>query len=53
MALSADSKLLATFTLVKNAVAVWDLTTGRSLSEPLAPPGDFWGLFSVRFSPDG
>src|SRR5262249_6043940 len=30
-----------------------DLATGRALSKPLPHPGDFWGLFSVRFSPDG
>jgi WD40 repeat protein len=51
--LSTDSRLLATMTLVKNYAQVWDLTTGRALSEPLPHPGDFWGLFSVRFSPDG
>ena len=39
--------------LVKNAAQVWDLATGRALSEPLPHPGDYWGLFSVRFSPDG
>jgi serine/threonine protein kinase/WD40 repeat protein len=53
MALSADSRLLATTGLVKNAVEVWDLETGRALSEPLPHPGDYWGIFSVRFSPDG
>ncbi len=51
--LSADSRLLATITLVKNAVQVWDLETGRAVSQPLPHPGDHWGLFSVRFSPDG
>jgi serine/threonine protein kinase/WD40 repeat protein/tetratricopeptide (TPR) repeat protein len=51
--LSADSRLLATMALVKNYAQVWDLVTGRALSEPLPHPGDFWGLFSVRFSPDG
>jgi WD40 repeat protein len=50
---SADSRLLATTAVVKNAVQVWELATGRALSEPLLHPGDFWGLFSVRFSPDG
>jgi serine/threonine protein kinase/WD40 repeat protein len=52
-ALSDDSRLLATMALVKNNVQVWDLATGRALSEPLPHPGDFWGIFSVRFSPDG
>jgi serine/threonine protein kinase/WD40 repeat protein/tetratricopeptide (TPR) repeat protein len=51
--LSADSRLLATMALVKNSAQVWDLATGRALSEPLQHPGDFWGIFSVRFSPDG
>jgi WD40 repeat protein/serine/threonine protein kinase len=51
--LSADGKLLATLALVKNSVQVWDMATGQALSEPLSHPGDFWGLFSVRFSPDG
>jgi WD40 repeat protein len=51
--LSADSRLLATMALAKNAAQIWDLATGRALSEPLPHPGDYWGLFSVRFSPDG
>jgi WD40 repeat protein len=50
---SADSRLLATIGLVKNYAQVWDLATGRALSKPLPHPGDFWGLFSVCFSPDG
>jgi WD40 repeat protein len=53
LAVSADSRLLATMALLKNHVQVWDLATGRPLSEPLPHPGDYWGLFSVRFSPDG
>ena len=52
-ALSADSRLVATVALIKNAVEVWDLATGRAVSEPLPHPGDYWGLFAVRFSPDG
>jgi serine/threonine protein kinase/WD40 repeat protein len=51
--LSPDSRLLATLALVKNAAQVWDLATGRALSKPLPHPGDFWGLFSARFSPNG
>src|SRR5207302_1583979 len=51
--LSADSRFLATMALGKNHAQVWDLATGRALSEPLPHPGDYWGLFSVRFSPDG
>jgi WD40 repeat protein len=50
---SADSRLLATISVVKNAAQVWDLATGRALSKPLPHPGDHYGLFSVRFSPDG
>ena len=53
MALSGDGRLLATIALVRNAVQVWDLATGRALSAPLLHPGDHWGLFSMRFSPDG
>src|SRR5262249_5431956 len=52
-AVSADSRLLATIALGKNAAQVWDLATGRALSEPLPHPGEIFGLFSVRFSPDG
>jgi WD40 repeat protein len=50
---SADSLLIATMSVGKNAVQVWDLATGRALSEPLPHPGDYYGLFSVRFSPNG
>jgi WD40 repeat protein len=50
---SADSRLLATMAVGKNAAQVWDLATGRPLSEPLPHPGDVYGLFSVRFSPNG
>ncbi len=50
--ISADSRLLATMALVTNHVQVWDLATGRALSEPLPHPGDYWGLWSVRFSPN-
>jgi serine/threonine protein kinase/WD40 repeat protein len=53
IAVSGDSRLLATIALVRNAVQVWDLATGGALSAPLFHPGDHWGLFSVRFSPDG
>jgi WD40 repeat protein/tetratricopeptide (TPR) repeat protein len=52
-ALSADSKLLATIVNSQNAAQVWDLATGRPLSQPLPHPGDHFGLFSVSFSPDG
>jgi eukaryotic-like serine/threonine-protein kinase len=52
-ALSADSRWLATAVNGKNAVQVWDLATGGAASQPLRHSGDFYGLFSVRFSPDG
>jgi eukaryotic-like serine/threonine-protein kinase len=50
---SSDSNLLATAVNGKNAVQVWSLATGRPLSVPLEHPGDVYGLFAVRFSPDG
>jgi eukaryotic-like serine/threonine-protein kinase len=50
---SADNRLIATMATVKNAAQVWDLATGRALSEALPHPGHMYGLFSVRFSPDG
>ncbi len=52
-AVSADSRLLATAVNGTNAAQVWDLATGRALSEPLPHPGDYYGLWSVCFSPDG
>ncbi len=51
--ISADSRLMATMALGKNEAQVWDVATGRALSKPLPHPGGQWGLFSVRFSPDG
>jgi len=51
--LSADSRMLATIVNGQNAAQVWDLATGRALSEPLPHPGDHYGLFSACFSPDG
>jgi WD40 repeat protein len=52
-ALSADSRLLATAVTGKNAAQVWELASGRALSQPLLHPGDDYGLFHVSFSPDG
>ena len=52
-ALSPDSRLLATAVNGKNAAQVWDLATGRALSEPLLHPGDHYGLFCLCLSPDG
>jgi WD40 repeat protein len=51
-ALSSDSRLLATAVTGTNAAQVWDLTSGRPLSQPLLHPGDTYGLFHVSFSPD-
>src|SRR5206468_2022645 len=53
VAVSPDGRHLATMSLVKNAAQVWDLETGRAASKPLPHPGDYWGLFSLGFSPDG
>src|SRR5581483_7032695 len=53
LALSADGKLLATAVNGQNAAQVWDLATGRALSQPLPHPGDEYGLFCLGFSPDG
>lgn len=50
---SADSRLLALGTTGTNTVRVQDLLTGEPLGVPLPHPGDYWGLFSARFSPDG
>ena len=49
---SSDSRLLVTAITGKNAVQVWDLKTGSAVSRPIPHPGDFWGLFAVKFSPD-
>ena len=51
--LSADSRLLATAVNGKNAAQVWDLASGRTLSQPLLHPGDSYGLFHLTFSLDG
>jgi WD40 repeat protein/predicted Ser/Thr protein kinase len=53
LAVSADSRLLATAVTGKNAAQVWDLTDGRALCAPIPHAGDFYGLFHVSFSPDG
>jgi len=50
---SSDSRLMAFGTTGTNTVRVWRLDTGEPVSEPLPHPGDDWGIFSVRFSPDG
>lgn len=53
VAVSSDSRWLATGVNGRNVVRVWDLQTGRAASEPLPHPGDFHGIFAVAFSPDG
>ena len=52
-AFSPDSRLLATAVNGKNAAQVWDLSTGKALSEPLPHPGYDYGLFCLCFSTDG
>jgi serine/threonine protein kinase/WD40 repeat protein len=52
-ALSADGRMLATAVNGKNAAQVWDVATGRALSQPLPHPGEHFGLFCLCFSPDG
>jgi tetratricopeptide (TPR) repeat protein len=53
LAISADNRWLATGVNGRNAVQVWDLSTGKAVSEPLLHPGDLYGIFSIAFSPDG
>ncbi len=53
LAVSTDSRWLATGVNGQNAVQVWDLATGTAVSPPLPHPGDLFGIFSVVFSPDG
>jgi WD40 repeat protein/tetratricopeptide (TPR) repeat protein/tRNA A-37 threonylcarbamoyl transferase component Bud32 len=53
MAISADSRYLATIVNGRNEARVWDLATGRPIGEPIPHPGDDYGLFCVCFSPDG
>jgi WD40 repeat protein len=53
LAVSADSRLLATAVNGKNAAQVWDLADGRALCAPIPHAGDDYGLFHVSFSPDG
>ena len=50
---SADSRLLVTAITGENAVQVWNLQTGTACCPPIPHPGDSWGLFAVKFSPDG
>ena len=50
---SADSQFLATAMTGENAVDIWDLKTGAACCPSIPHSGDFWGLFAVKFSPDG
>ncbi len=50
---SSDSRLIATAVNGKNVVQVWDLQSGQRTGSALPHPGDFIGVFSVRFSHDG
>lgn len=52
-AFSPDSRLLATAVNGINMVQVWDLTTGKKVGREMPHTGDWVGLFSVAFSPDG
>ena len=52
-AISADSRYLATIVNGRNEARVWDLATGQPIGEPMPHPGDYFGLFSVCFSPNG
>jgi serine/threonine protein kinase/WD40 repeat protein len=51
--ISQNSTLLATAVTGENAVQVWNLKSGQAVSPPLLHPGDAWGMFAVKFSPDG
>lgn len=53
LTISNDSRWLATGVNGKNAVQIWDLSTGIAASDPLPHPGDYFGIFSIAFSPDG
>lgn len=50
---SPNSRFVATAVCGKNKVVVWDLLTGRKVGREMPHPGDFYGLWSVKFSPDG
>lgn len=53
IAFSPDGRLLATAVNGQNMVQVWDLITGAKVGAEMPHPGDWYGLFSVEFSPDG
>ncbi|MCY2995622.1 MAG: protein kinase [Planctomycetota bacterium] len=53
IAISPDSRLLATGVTGKNIVRVWDLATGQPAGPELLHPGDFYGIYTVAFSPNG
>jgi len=53
IAFSKDSRLLVTGVCGKNMAQVWDLQTGQKRGREMPHGGDFYGLWSVDFSPDG
>lgn len=53
IAFSPDSRYLATAVSGKNMAQVWDLATGEKVGVGMSHPGDIYGLWSIRFSPDG
>ncbi len=53
LAVSADSRWLATAVNGRNEVRVWNLQSGAQVSPALHHPGDGYGIFTVNFSPDG
>ena len=53
IAISGDSRWLATAVNGKNMVQVWNLLTGEKTGAELPHPGDFYGIFAVAFSPTG
>ena len=52
IAVSPDSRWMATGVTGKNVVQVWSLTTGEPAGPALPHPGDFYGIYKVEFSPD-
>ena len=53
IAFSPDSRLLATAVTGKNMVQVWSLADGTKVGASMSHPGDYYGLWSITFSPDG
>ncbi len=53
IAFSPDSRLLATAVSGKNMAQVWSLATGEKVGVGMSHPGDEFGLWAIKFSPDG